>query len=73
MAIRWSVQRSTDLKRAAHGWVFGIKMEPLQRATAGLEVVANLTDATLSEVSRSADTYKKALAGVRGYRALWTA
>ncbi len=59
-----------DLKRAAHGWVFGIKMEPLERATAGLEVVANLTDATLSEVTQSAETYKKALVGVRGYRAL---
>jgi hypothetical protein len=59
-----------DLKRAAQGWVFGIKMEPLQRATAGLEVVANLTDATLSEVGRSAETYKNALVGVRGYRAL---
>jgi hypothetical protein len=55
-----------DLKRAARGWVFGITMEPLQRATAGLEVVANLTDATLSEVSRSAETYKSALVGVRG-------
>ena len=59
-----------DLKRAAHGWVFGIKMEPLQRATAGMEVVADLTDATLSEVTQSAETYKNAVVGVRGYRRL---
>ena len=59
-----------DLKRAARGWVFGIAMEPLQRATRNMELIADLTDATLTEVSRSADIYKEVLSGVRGYRAL---
>ncbi len=68
-----------DLKRATSAQqsktetvrrMFALPLEPLHRATRGMEMVADLTDATLSEVSRSAETYKNALVGVRGYRAL---
>jgi type I restriction-modification system DNA methylase subunit len=59
-----------DLKKASQGWMYGIPMEPLERATRNMEMIADLADATLTEVARSAETYRQVLAGVRGYRAL---
>jgi hypothetical protein len=59
-----------DLKKTAQGWLYGIPMEPLERATRNMELIADLTDATPAEAARSADKYKEVLSGVRGYRAL---
>lgn len=61
-----------DLKKvvAESGSLFAIPMEPLERATRNMELIADLTDATLSEVTKSADTYRQVLSGVTGYRAL---
>ncbi len=59
-----------DLKKASEGWMYGIPMEPLERATRNMEDIADLTDATLAEVTKSAETYEKVVAGVEGYRAL---
>jgi hypothetical protein len=59
-----------DLKKTAQGWLYGIPMEPLERATRNMELIADLTDATPTEAARSAETYKQVLSGVRGYRAL---
>ena len=59
-----------DLKKAVQGWMYGIPMEPLERATRNMEKIADLADATLTEVVRSAETYKEVLSGVRGYREL---
>ncbi len=63
-----------DLKTArAKGqqrMMFALPLEPLQRATRNMESIADLFDATLSEVGRSARIYQDVLVGVRGYRAL---
>ncbi|MCK4342439.1 MAG: Eco57I restriction-modification methylase domain-containing protein [Phycisphaerae bacterium] len=59
-----------DLKKASEGWMYGIPMEPLERATRNMEDIADLTDATVAEVTKSAETYEKVVAGVEGYRAL---
>jgi hypothetical protein len=63
-----------DLKKArAKGgqkMMFALPLEPLQRATSNMESIAHLSDATLTEVGRSARIYQDVLSGVRGYRAL---
>jgi len=61
-----------ELKKtvAESGSLFAIPMEPLERATRNMELIADLTDATLTEVTKSADTCTKVLADVKGYRAL---
>jgi hypothetical protein len=50
--------------------MFSLPLEPLERATRSMEQIADITDATLVEVTRSADTYKQVVTGVSGYRAL---
>lgn len=61
-----------DLERliAADGGLWSIPMEPLRRATKNMELIADLSDVTLTEVHRSAETYHQVLSGIRGYRAL---
>jgi hypothetical protein len=68
-----------DLKKATQEQVsksdrqnlmFALPMEPLERATRNMERIADLSDATLTEVAQSGRTYEEVLAGVRGYRAL---
>lgn len=50
--------------------MFAMPMEPLERATRNMELIADLTDATPAEVARSANTYYEVLDGVTGYREL---
>lgn len=50
--------------------MYGIPIEPLERATRNMEQIADLTDATPAEVTKSAETHEQVLAGVEGYRAL---
>lgn len=61
-----------DLRKTIQeqGLLWSIPMEPLERATRNMEQIADLTDATLTEVTKSAETYKQVLAGVEGYRVL---
>jgi hypothetical protein len=53
-----------------HGGLWSIPMEPLERATRNMELIADLSDVTLTEVHQSASTYQQVLAGVEGYRVL---
>lgn len=61
-----------DLKKLAEerGGLWSIPMEPLERATRNMELIADLSDVTLTEVHQSAETYQRVLAGVKGYRVL---
>ena len=61
-----------ELKKLAaeKGGLWSIPMEPLERATKNMETIADLSDVTLTEVHKSAETYQKVLAGVKGYRVL---
>ncbi|MBK8270267.1 MAG: N-6 DNA methylase [Planctomycetes bacterium] len=61
-----------ELRRtvAESGSLFAIPMEPLERATRNMELIADITDATLKEVTQSVETYSRVLSGVEGYRAL---
>jgi hypothetical protein len=61
-----------ELKKLAaeQGGLWTIPMEPLERATRNMELIADLSDVTLTEVHQSAETYQRVLAGVKGYRVL---
>jgi hypothetical protein len=57
-----------DLEKAREGLMFPLNYEPLHRAINHVLLVARLTDATASEVHRSADQYAAAYRDLSGYR-----
>ncbi len=56
--------------REREGVLWPMPLEPLERATRNMEQIAELSDATLTEVHRSAETFHEVLNGVEGFRVL---